>query len=70
MIRTDERIEYEGQVSEIEHAVQEAISTICEKYDHQITYAQINTALVNVMKSNLRYVARYEIEKIEKSKED
>jgi len=61
MIRSAERIEYEEKITEIEGDVYKVIDAICEKYDNTITYAQINSALLNVMKGNFRHVTNFEI---------
>jgi hypothetical protein len=70
MIRTKERVDYEHDVMDIEHAVIKAIDELSKKVGHKFTYAQINSGLVNAMKSNFRHVANFEIKTIEGGDEE
>ena len=40
---------------ELRVEIQQAIDIICEKHDFKITYAEINTALTNVLKDNIEH---------------
>ena len=44
--------EVRKNVNELSFAIQTAIDDICTKHDFNITYAEINAALIDVLKSN------------------
>jgi hypothetical protein len=43
------------RVRNLETKIQEVINTACEEDEYQITYVEINAALLSVMNSNNRY---------------
>ena len=46
------------RVGKISIAIQEAIDTICEEENFEITYAEINAAVIDVLKSNNSFELR------------
>ena len=50
--------EVRRNISELNNAITEAIDKICQKHDYKITYAEINSALTDTLKSNLGYELR------------
>tara|TARA_X000001382_G_scaffold25412_2_gene15976 strand:+ start:614 stop:826 length:213 start_codon:yes stop_codon:yes gene_type:complete len=57
-------------INKLNFAITEAIDEICEQNDYQITYAEINSALTDTLRSNLGYELRemwQESDKMEKS---
>jgi 2-phospho-L-lactate guanylyltransferase (CobY/MobA/RfbA family) len=50
--------EVRKNISKLNNAITEAIDKICEENDYKITYAEINSALTDTLKSNLGYELR------------
>ena len=46
------------RVDKISTAIQEAIDKICEEENFEITYAEINAAVIDVLKSNNSFELR------------
>ena len=46
------------RITEIEIGVQEAIDVICKRDNYSVSYAEINTALGNVLTRNFSYEVR------------
>lgn len=55
MIRPARAILAAKRISEMEGIIHEGIDKICQREKFQVTYAEINTALANVLRSNLEY---------------
>ncbi len=47
--------EVRKNINKLNNVITEAIDKICEENDYKITYAEINSALTDVLKSNLGY---------------
>ena len=45
-------------IGELNNAITNAIDKICKEHDYKITYAEINSALTDILKSNLGYELR------------
>lgn len=50
--------EVRKNIGKLNNAITDAIDKICEESNYQITYAEINSALADVIKSNLGYELR------------
>lgn len=50
--------EVRKNINKLNNAITEAIDKICEESDYQITYAEINSALTDILRSNLGYELR------------
>jgi hypothetical protein len=50
--------EVRKNISKLNIAITTAIDEICKENDYQITYAEINSALTNILKSSLGYELR------------
>ncbi len=50
--------EVRRNISELNNAITEAIDKICQEHDYEITYAEINSALTDRLRSNLGYELR------------
>ena len=50
--------EVRKNINKLNNAIIGAIDKICEESDYQITYAEINTALTDTLRSNLGYELR------------
>jgi len=50
-------------VNELKYEITIAIDKICKKNEYKTTYAEINSALSQVLKSNIDYELREEIDK-------
>lgn len=46
------------RIEKMQHAILEAIDKICEEEKHEITYAEINRAIINVLESNNNHELR------------
>ena len=55
--------EVRKNINKLNNAITEAIDKICEENDYKITYAEINSALTDSLKSNLGYELRQMWEK-------
>lgn len=42
----------------LSHAIQEAIDKVCEEENFEITYAEINAAIIDILKSNNSFELR------------
>lgn len=60
-MRSKIRVNYEKEIDEIQDAARKAIDEVCKKHNYKLTYAQINSALNNLITSNLRRVTSFEI---------
>lgn len=47
--------EVRKNINKLKFIINEGIDKFCEEHDYQITYAEINSALSDVMRSNLGY---------------
>lgn len=63
------RREHRIRTGKLEMLIQEAIDGFCDQNNYQVTYNEINTALVNVMKSNLGSETKLFFEEKEKEEE-
>jgi len=63
MKQDEKQVEQRKIVSKLSYAIQEAIDGICEKNDYNITFAEINAALVGILKTNLQYELKIERKK-------
>ena len=50
--------EVRKNISKVNVAITEAINKICEESNYEITYAEINSALTDTLRSNLGYELR------------
>lgn len=50
--------EVRKNINKLNIAITDAIDEICKQSDYQITYAEINSALTDTLKSNLGYELR------------
>lgn len=50
--------EVRKNINKLNIAITEAIDEICKQSDYQITYAEINSALTDTLRSNLGYELR------------
>jgi len=55
IVRSKEQIAFERKVLDIEIAVTKAVNDACEKSGNTTTYLEIDSALINVLKSNQRH---------------
>jgi hypothetical protein len=49
-----------NRILKIESAVQEAIDKICQEENFDVSYAEINSALIKIMKSNNEFELKNE----------
>lgn len=52
------RQEHRIRVTKLEIAIQEAIDKVCDDYEYQVTYNEINTALTRALSSNLGFESK------------
>ena len=45
-------------ISKLERSINKSIDEICKKHDFEITYAEINAAILMIMKSNNEFELR------------
>lgn len=51
-------------IAKLETVIHEAIDKLCKDDNYEITYAEINRALVNTMNGNLKHELKHEIKEI------
>ncbi len=52
MTITDQEIDIKGNILQLEGLFIKAIHEFCEKQNHQVTYLEIDAALINTLKKN------------------
>lgn len=58
MTITDQEIEVKGTILLLEGLFLKVIGEFCEKQNHQVTYLEIDAALINTLKKNSEYQLR------------
>ena len=60
MKQNEKQVKQRKIVSKLSNAIHEAIDGICEENDYNITFAEINAALVGILKTNIQYELKIE----------
>ena len=70
MKQDEKQVEQRKIVAKLSCAIQYTIDGICEKNDYNITFAEINAALVGILKTNLQYELKMERKKPNQNETD